>query len=266
MQHDLYLSLFTAFLLGLRHGIDWDHIAAITDIVGAVESSVAVESQPPKTKHRAVFLATMYAVGHGSLVFILGLVALLFAAQLPSWIDPIVERIVGGTLIILGLWIFNSLANYLVTGRQVPMQSRWMITFAAVHKLVQKITGKAKEPEVTPPGAKTSFAIGTLHAIGAETGTQVLLLTAVGTTALANNHALGILLLISFVLGLILSNTLVAIFSKFGFAYSKFAKPIYAATALCTAIFSLTVGAYFVTGNPDSLPDLQKIFESNRQI
>lgn len=272
MHQDLYFSLLTSFVLGLRHGIDWDHIAAITDIVGAVESQSEVESQGTvesqtlESKHRALFLATMYAVGHGSLVFILGLGALLFAAQLPSWIDPIMERIVGGTLIVLGLWIFYSLINYLVTGRQVPVRSRWMITFAAIRKLVQKITGKVNELEVKPPGVKTSFAIGTLHAIGAETGTQVLLLTAVSTIAIANNHALGILLLFSFVLGLILSNTLVAIFSKLGFVYSKFARPLYTTTALCTAIFSLTIGTYFVTGNPDNLPDLQRVFETNRKI
>lgn len=38
MGQTILLSALTAFVLGLRHGIDWDHIAAITDIVGAVET------------------------------------------------------------------------------------------------------------------------------------------------------------------------------------------------------------------------------------
>ncbi|MBI4219480.1 MAG: HoxN/HupN/NixA family nickel/cobalt transporter, partial [Chloroflexi bacterium] len=38
--------------LGLRHGIDWDHIAAITDVTGA---------QPSRA--RALVMASLYALG-----------------------------------------------------------------------------------------------------------------------------------------------------------------------------------------------------------
>lgn len=171
------------------------------------------------------------------------------------------ERVVGGTLIVLACWIFYSLANYFVSARQLPMQSRWMITMAVIKTAVSKITGKPQSSRVDPPSAKTSFAIGTLHAIGAETGTQVLLLTAVGTTAAANDHMLGILLLLSFVLGLIFSNAMVAMLSRLGFACSKLTGPVYATTALCTAVFSLTVGIFFLSGQPDKLPDLQQLFD-----
>lgn len=132
---------------------------------------------------------------------------------------------------------------------------------AVIKTAVSKITGKPQSSRVDPPSAKTSFAIGTLHAIGAETGTQVLLLTAVGTTAAANDHMLGILLLLSFVLGLIFSNAMVAMLSRLGFACSKLTGPVYATTALCTAVFSLTVGIFFLSGQPDKLPDLQQLFD-----
>ncbi len=51
----------TAFVFGLRHGIDWDHLAAITDLTGS-------QSRP----RRSMLLATCYALGHGAVVFALG--------------------------------------------------------------------------------------------------------------------------------------------------------------------------------------------------
>lgn len=38
--------LATALLLGIRHGIDWDHIAAIADITSTSAAAVAAEQAP----------------------------------------------------------------------------------------------------------------------------------------------------------------------------------------------------------------------------
>ncbi len=35
-MNDLLALIFLGVALGLRHGIDWDHIAAITDITGSM--------------------------------------------------------------------------------------------------------------------------------------------------------------------------------------------------------------------------------------
>src|SRR5258708_7617725 len=83
--------LVTAVILGFRHGIDWDHIAAIMDIVG----TASAEDLPVHA--RALALSSMYAIGHASVVAFLGLCALYFAAVLPTWVDPIMERLVGCT-------------------------------------------------------------------------------------------------------------------------------------------------------------------------
>ena len=84
------------FALGLRHGIDWDHIAAITDITSStvIDKEMEAEGQMlavvaggpgmrvgmpllgPASKWRetrqGLFLATMYAFGHATLVVLLG--------------------------------------------------------------------------------------------------------------------------------------------------------------------------------------------------
>src|SRR5262245_9691891 len=98
------------FALGLRHGIDWDHIAAITDITsssvtneeaevegqmmavaaGASGMSIAVPIAGPPSRWAAsrqgMFLATMYALGHATLVVLLGLLAIWLGAMLPEWV------------------------------------------------------------------------------------------------------------------------------------------------------------------------------------
>jgi len=64
--------LVTAFTFGFRHGIDWDHLAAITDITGTQERA-----------RRSIGLATVYALGHAAVVFALGVSAIVFSEQLP---------------------------------------------------------------------------------------------------------------------------------------------------------------------------------------
>src|ERR1700730_8906623 len=84
--------LATAFGFGFRHGIDWDHIAALTDITSSQETS-----------RRSMLFATLYALGHGLVVFVLGLGAILLSARLPKSVDGVMEHVVGATLIVLGL-------------------------------------------------------------------------------------------------------------------------------------------------------------------
>src|SRR5438067_3028910 len=103
----------TAFGFGFRHGIDWDHIAALTDITGSQD-----------TPRRSLHLATLYALGHALVVFVLGSAAIVLAEQLPSGVDAVMERVVGATLILLGVYVFGSLVRH---GRDFRMRSRWML-------------------------------------------------------------------------------------------------------------------------------------------
>ena len=80
----------TAFSFGFRHGIDWDHIAAITDLTS---------SQPDG--RRSILGATLYALGHALVVGVLGVLAIAFAEHVPASVDTVMERIVGATLVLL---------------------------------------------------------------------------------------------------------------------------------------------------------------------
>ena len=108
----------TTLGFGLRHGIDWDHIAAITDITSSQDLS-----------RTSMIFATLYALGHGAVVFCLGVVAILLGDLLPDSVDGFMGRIVGVTLIILGVYVVYSLVKH---GRDFRMRSRWMLIFSGV--------------------------------------------------------------------------------------------------------------------------------------
>jgi high-affinity nickel permease len=250
--------LFGAAVLGFRHGIDWDHIAAITDITS---SSRALNALRGEARH-TLALSSMYAVGHATVVAALGLCALSFAAFLPDWIDPVMERIVGLTLLLLGSWVVVALIQYLRGKQSYQPKSRWMLLGDLISRarkwLRFKLTGSqnSRETVVTAYGFRTAFAIGVIHGIGAETGTQVLLIAAIGG---ANCHGLGTAMLFSFLAGLLVSNTVVALLSIVGFDSSKRAKPLFVAASVLTCCFSLVVGSYFVFGCEDQLPSLDTL-------
>ncbi len=252
--------LATTFLYGLRHGIDWDHIAAITDITGASggEDQTGVRRDAAKL----LFLATLYALGHAAMVGLLGTAALFAHALLPVWVDPILERVVGGTLLLLGVWVFYSLVQFLRGRGEFRLRSRWMLLFAGIstlwHRLHERLEGKAHEHEhrIRQYGPVSAFLVGLIHGIGAETGSQVLLIAAVGGTG---DPGRGVLLMLSFILGLVLSNTAIAVASTAGFLGAQRHRGIYVAVGVATGLFSLVVGAYFVLGRSGALPDLRRL-------
>src|ERR1700721_2889991 len=91
--NSLQLALLSAAILGFRHGFDYDHIAAISDITSV-----------QNTGQRAMQLGLLYALGHALTVAVLGSAVILFQIALPAGIDRLTERLVGFTLVILGIY------------------------------------------------------------------------------------------------------------------------------------------------------------------
>ena len=298
--------LVTALVLGLRHGIDWDHIAAIADITSTTAATEAAEEAheaihetgdpghdhahgggPERDVHtavpadpatmvlpaampitrtrfledqrRSVGLGSLYAFGHAAVVVALGLAALTFGALLPSWIDPIMGRIVGVTLVLLGLWVLYSAYGYVRHGSTFRLRSRWMLAFDSLRYgwrwFGARIHGHQHvEPlEASAYGAKTAFTVGAIHGIGAETGTQVLLIAALGGAAGAG---LGVPMLFAFVIGLLISNTVIVVITATGFVASQTRQRLYVAVGVVAGVFSLVVGVIFLAGADAILPAL----------
>ena len=253
MAIDLGVGLIgTGLTLGLRHGIDWDHIAAITDVTSTQGNRL-----------KAFGLGTLYALGHAFIVIVLGLLAILMGTTLPSGIDKYMESVVGVTLILLAMWVFWSLIH---NRENFRLQSRWMLIFRTLrrtyHWLEKKLAGHVHidhqhhqhhQQESDGYGASSAYSIGMLHGIGAETGTQVLLFaTAAGTTSDVSAS----LLLGAFVVGLVISNSLIALASVTGLWGRRGNSIAYQAMGVLVGLFSLTLGILFLAQRSEIFPPI----------
>jgi len=296
--------LVTALALGIRHGIDWDHIAAIVDITSTTAAAEAAEEEHAEhhavlsghvhphggpgelaahrhaavgphqhaaeltrsrflsEQGRAVLLGTLYALGHAFVVAVLGIAALMFGALLPDWVDPIMGRVVGVTLIVLGAWVFFSLYQYARHGHEFRLRSRWMLVFDSVRygwrRLQAAVHGHEHvEPvEMSSYGVRTAFGVGMIHGVGAETGSQVILIASVGG---ASSLGLGLPMMMAFIIGLLISNTLIIVISATGFVASQLRQRIYLVVGVVAGAFSLLVGFLFLFEAEGTLPNLDAI-------
>ena len=274
----------TALWLGFQHGIDWDHIAAITDITSSQEE-----------RRQSLLFGTLYALGHALVILVLGALAILAGEHLTSGIDSVMEKVVGVTLLVLGVYVFYSLIRH---GRDFRLRSRWMLVFAGVRKgsrwarrklslsrasrhasvPIEDVDLAEEEPSlfhhghhgkaghhhhVQPErddqivqnyGRGTSFGVGMIHGIGAETPTQVAIVLGAATAS----KTAGVAALLAFVIGLVLSNSVVTLGTAYGFLRASQNFAIYATVGVIAGIFSLVIGTCFVAGI--SLPHFGKFF------
>src|SRR6266545_1025174 len=208
------------------------------------------ESRWAHEQRHAIGLASLYALGHATVVTVLGIAALLRGAVLPDWIDPILEKVVGVTLLLLGAWVLFSVVQYLRGKGEFRMRSRWMLVFDVVRHgwgaLQARIHGHEHRPSAhgSQYGPMTAFGVGMIHGVGAETGSQALLLAGIaGVTG-----ATGVVILFAFVVGLLLSNSLIAIVTASGFIGAQRMQTIYVIVGAFAGVASLLVGALFVLG------------------
>lgn len=292
--------VLTALSLGVRHGIDWDHIAAITDITSSAP-----------TRRRGIVLSLVYALGHAAVVFVLGAAALLFGASLPTGFDDLMGRVVGVTLVVLGIWVLTQLVRH---GRDFRLRSRWMLvlrgTFHGLRRVREATTGRtidvdhdhdhehsdadadahdhahiSADTRVPVPaggeatswfgrfsshrhrhqhelqlpadpfasyGAPSAAGIGVLHGVGIESPTQIAVFvaaTSVGGTAA------GLVLLASWIVGLIVANAAVALLAGFGVLHAERSFTLYAVIAVFVAVASIALGVLLVVG-VEALPGL----------
>ena len=277
--------VLAALLLGLRHGIDWDHIAAITDIAATQDSP-----------RRGFRMGTMYVLGHAAVVLALGTVIILVGLALPEWVDAVMGKVVGVTLIALGIYVLFSMIRD--RGRFRP-RSRWMILIGFARLLWARLTrtavglvehdhqhaavsdvhhpcededewgaeveasGRMRVPthshshshygDPAEMGTGAAVGVGVLHGIGAETPTQVVLFLA---AAGAGGVSAGLVVLVVFLFGLTVSNSIITLITTFGFQRVADRARLYMAMGAVTAVFSLIVGTVLLFGQDTLLPAL----------
>ena len=95
MFTEIYAILIAGFSLGLLHAFDADHVMAVTTL----------STQKPSLK-RTVMFGAQWAVGHGGVLLLCGLLLFGLSIQLPGTLIALAESSVGILLIVIGAVCF----------------------------------------------------------------------------------------------------------------------------------------------------------------
>jgi len=269
----LRLALLSAGVLGFRHGLDYDHIAAITDI-----SSVQARARD------AMRFGLLYVTGHATTVAVLGTAAVAFRLSLPAASDRWAERLVGITLLTLGIYVLGTFLrpSWHRHGRPRTRITLLINSMLWVYWRLSRIFGgtRVEAPQVFRDGygTKSTFLVGVIHGLGAETPTQLLLFL---LAANLGGTWSGLLGLFVFIVGLVAMNTLMCGLAAGLFSLDKlrgwiapagpsqnvFSRALASAASgvsthalrgltLLTSAYSIVVGTIFLLGAADKLPSL----------
>ena len=249
MTPQLQLALLSCALLGLRHGFDYDHLAAITDITSV-----------QRGWREGMRLGLLYALGHALTVALLGSAVIFLHLSLPVGMDALGERLVGATLIVHALYVLTSFLRRPANAAHahIPRSRIALLISGARHaawrlrKLVRPLTPQP-EPFRFHYDQSSVFVVGIIHGLGAETPSQLLLFL---LAANLGGTPRGFLGLLCFIIGLLLMNTMMTASASGIFARSANRPLLQGVVTSLTAAYSLFVGAIFLLGSSAKLPPL----------
>jgi len=242
------LALWSLGMLGFRHGFDYDHIAAITDIS-------SVQARP----RDAMRFGLLYVGGHATTVAVLGALAIAFRVSLPVASDRWAERLVGITLLTLGIYVLGTFFRPGTHSHGPRTRVTLLINgMLWLYWRLSRIFGgtRVEAPQIFKDGYGTTstFVVGVIHGLGAETPTQLLMFL---MTANLGGTVAGLTGLLMFILGLLVMNTLMCASAAGLFSFS-FSRPgAMRALTLATSAYSIVVGMIFLLGAAEKLPTLR---------
>jgi len=163
----LLAALGIAFILGLRHASDPDHLVAVTSLVAAEGGDVREASR----------LGAWWGAGHAATLLLLGVPLIAFKSELPGWLEAGAEKAVGAVIVLLAVRLGFKWArgDYRATSHRHPESQGDDNAHPNRTRHLLSGAGEHRHKHVRTP--HQAFAIGTLHGL-AGTGAVVLLLIA----------------------------------------------------------------------------------------
>jgi high-affinity nickel permease len=176
----LLVALGLAFVLGLRHASDPDHLVAVTSLVAADGGDTRAAGK----------LGAWWGLGHAGVLLSIGIPLIVFRSSLPGWLEAGAEKAVGVVIILLALrvaakWVRG---DYRLK-RHSHSDAESDDSHARRLRHLRRGPGEHNHRSVRTP--RQAFAIGMLHGL-AGTGAVVLLLIAALPTQLEAVAALAV--------------------------------------------------------------------------
>lgn len=172
----LLVALALAFMLGLRHASDPDHLVAVTSLVAA-------DGGGPREAAR---LGTWWGLGHAGTLVLLGIPLIAFKGQVPSGLEAGAEKAVGAVIVVLAARVLLKW----VRGDYRAGRHEHLGRAPSRHRHLRSSEDPAhRHRSVRTPGQ--ALGIGALHGL-AGTGAVVVLLLAALPSQLEAGLALAV--------------------------------------------------------------------------
>lgn len=233
----LAVALLVAFLLGLRHASDPDHLAAVSTLLA---------SEPEAGPGRAGRLGLAWGIGHALTLAAFGLPIVLFHAYLPGGVQRGAEALVGLMIMFLALRLllrWRSGHFHAHPHRHGEIEHRHLHS----HGHEDEHEHEHEHEQRLGRSPLQAFGIGLVHGIGGSAGVGVLLLATIPVQADAV-AALGVL-----AIGTALS--MASLSSLFGYAITR--GPVLRRTlavAPAMGFVTLAFGAWYALGALGAVP------------
>jgi len=152
------------FLLGLRHALDVDHLAAVSTIVSQRRSL-----------WRSSLVGAVWGLGHTASLLVGGVVVIALHAEIPPWLARGLELGVAVMLIVLGLNLLRTIRR----GATLHVHAHEHGSHHHVHAHVHAVGQAPADPHHHPVlGARRPFLVGLVHGLA---GSAALMLAVLAT-------------------------------------------------------------------------------------
>jgi ABC-type nickel/cobalt efflux system permease component RcnA len=228
----LLVALGIAFVLGLRHASDPDHLVAVTSLVAADGGDA----------RGAARLGAWWGLGHAAALIAIGIPLIVFKSELPTWLESGAEKAIGVVIVVLAarvIWKWFRGDFRAGWHRHTPAAAYASSTDGHRHSHLRRGPQErhAHRPVRT---AQQAAGIGMLHGL-AGTGAVVVLLLAALPSQLEASLALAVFAPMSIVSMAICTTAFAWLLTR------RVIDPIYR-TVLIPAfgLFGVTFGLWYV--------------------
>ncbi len=167
----LIFALGLAFVLGLRHASDPDHLVAVTSLIAADRDAGPKE---------AAKLGMWWGVGHAGTLLLLGVPLIVFHSEIPSWLESGAEVGIGLIIFVLAARVIWKWAHgeYRLDRHHhhTPPDDA-----SGAHRHLRQETER-RHAHHHVRGPREALAIGFLHGLAGTGAVVVLLLSALPST------------------------------------------------------------------------------------
>jgi high-affinity nickel permease len=220
----LLVALGIAFLLGLRHASDPDHLVAVTSLVASEDGDT----------RKAARLGAWWGIGHAAALLAIGVPLIASKTELPAALESGAEKAIGVLIVVLAARVIYKWArgDYRATAHahDEGHGKRRHLRRGGEHRHV-----KVRTPQ-------QALGIGLLHGL-AGTGAVVLLLIAALPTRLEAGLALAVFAPMSIV-------SMAALTAAFAWVLTRpIVEPVYRSVLIpALGLFGVMFGIWYVGG------------------